>query len=140
MLAKMALRLSHTTCEVAGFSGDVGHRCQIQIQQVSSFKHASTMLSHTSSLWSFPHRWSRLTMLEGFGQMMGGFCQCWHFPSWLTREWPNNFHRLWAFNFCKSPFLAETIFISSWNWAVKVKRHHPVDLAQCFLLCDNLWN
>ena len=28
-LIGMALQLSHTTCEVAEFSGDVGHRCQI---------------------------------------------------------------------------------------------------------------
>src|SRR5438874_1509188 len=85
MLAKMALRLSHTTCEVAVFSG--GYWTQVSDLDLTSFllqtlKTGALNTFHTHGIFSMIETHH---MLEGFGRM-GGFGWCWHFPSWLTRK------------------------------------------------------
>ena len=47
-------------------------------------------IKHVPAPWNSFHRWKDLNMLEDFAQMMRGFGQCWHFPSWLTRKWPDD--------------------------------------------------
>ena len=129
MLAKMALRLSHTTCEVAVFSGEYWS----QVSDLTKFPITNKQAPCKASIQHhgiFFHRWKWLEQVEGFGQMMRGFGKCWHLSQLADKKYQSGWDCgkikdfFWLpckFNFCKSP-------------AVKVKsHHHPVDLAQCFL-------
>ena len=78
----LALRLSHTTCEVAEF---VGYWSQVSDLDLTSF------LLQTCKRCAFTRPitmefFSTGEAIEHVGRMMRDFGRCWYFPSWLARK------------------------------------------------------
>jgi len=84
MLAKMALQLSHTVCEVAGFSGFLVTGVRFRFNKFPPSNMSTRYLGtpHNHGIFSAGEV---KTCREGFGQV-SGFGQCWHFPIWLTKN------------------------------------------------------